>query len=79
MKRTVAAVALSISTPSFALMLPPSETKTICLDVFESENGVKYSGNCDQSENNVTLGAKILENGCAADQISYPQNEGDTP
>ncbi len=72
MKRTVsaAALALSVSTPSFALMLPPTATKTICLDTFESETGVKYSGNCDQAANNKELNLPLLENGCAEGQIS---------
>ena len=70
MKRTVAAIAMGISTPSFALMLPAQATKVICLDTFESEKGVKYAGNCDQAANNEILEATILENGCAADQIA---------
>ncbi len=69
-KRTVAALALSISSPSYALMLAPVKTKTICLDVYESETGVKYSGNCDQSANNAELNLEILENGCAEGQIA---------
>ncbi len=70
MKRTVAALALSISTPSFALMMPATATKTICLDTFESEAGVKYAGNCDQAANNKELNLAVLENGCAEGQIA---------
>jgi hypothetical protein len=70
MKRTVAALALSISTPSFALMIPASATKTICLDTYESETGVKFAGNCDQTPNNKEAGVALLENGCAEGQIS---------
>ncbi|RZA25960.1 MAG: hypothetical protein EOP10_05185 [Proteobacteria bacterium] len=72
MKRTVsaAALALSISTPSFALMLPPSATKTICLDSYESETGAKFAGNCDQAANNKELALPLLDNGCADGQIA---------
>lgn len=70
MKRTVAALALSVSTPSFALMMPAVKVKTICLDTYESETGVKFAGNCDQATNNAESGVKLLENGCAEGQIS---------
>jgi len=71
MKKTISAVALmASSTSAFALMAPPTQTKTICLDVYENEDGVKYAGTCDQAKNNQILGATILENGCAEDQIA---------
>lgn len=84
MKRSVslAALALSVSTPSFALMMPPVKTKTICLDSYEGAEGAKYAGNCDQAGNNAEAGVALLENGCAEGQIaltsvaypSYPIN-----
>lgn len=70
MKRTVAALALSVSTPSFALMMPPTKVKTICLDSYESEAGAKFAGNCDQAANNTELGLALLDNGCAEGQIA---------
>lgn len=69
-KTTVAALALSASSSSFALMAPPTQTKTICLEVYETAEGVSYSSGCDASSNNVELGLTILENGCAVDQVA---------
>lgn len=71
MKKSIAALALTASsTSAFALGFPPSETKTICLDVYENEDGVKYAGGCDQAKNNATLEKPLLANGCAEGQVS---------
>lgn len=68
--KTVAALALSASSSAFALIAPPQDTKTICVSVYETADGVKYAGGCDEVRNNEAAGLPILENGCAANQIA---------
>ena len=70
MKLTIAAVALSAATLALGLTPPPQETKTICLGIYESADGVERADSCDRARNNATLGLPLLENGCAAKQIS---------
>lgn len=74
MKKTIslAAIAISASTSSFALIGPPADmiTKTYCLDTYTTESGSMMAGTCDQSINNARRGAQIGENGCAENQIS---------
>lgn len=68
-KKTIAAVALSTSS-AFALIGPPTQTKTYCLDLYEGQSGATYAGTCDQTANNKTLKKPLLENGCAVDQVA---------
>ncbi|WP_141735035.1 hypothetical protein [Oligoflexus tunisiensis] len=76
-KKSVTALALTASSSAFALMRPPVETKTICLDMYESAEGAAYAGTCDQSDNNETLKKKILENGCAEGQLAMTAQKWD--
>ncbi len=69
-KSKIAAVAISAASMAYGLTPPPVQTKTICLSVFEDAEGVKRAGNCDNANNNATLGLPLLSNGCAEDQIS---------
>lgn len=64
---TIAAFALTASS-AFALIGPDTTTKTYCLDQYESDKGVSYTGSCDQTANNKALGKVLLENGCAEGQ-----------
>ncbi len=68
-KKTIAAVAITASS-AFALTPPPTAKKTICLDARETNQGTLIAGDCDQAKNNVILKKTILDNGCAAGQIS---------
>jgi hypothetical protein len=79
MKRTLAALTLSVATPSFANFAPPAEIKTICLGVYESANGAQYAGSCDESKNNEITGAALLENGCAEGQIAVTASRYESP
>ncbi len=74
MKKTIslAALAISASTSSFALIGPPTDmmTKTYCLETYTDMSGGMIAGTCDESANNVHRGAQIGENGCAEGQIA---------
>jgi hypothetical protein len=73
MKKSIAALALSASSASaFGLLFEPQNTeiKTICLGVYEDEQGVKYAGGCDEANNNGLLSKPLLSNGCAEGQIA---------
>lgn len=73
MKKTIATVAMiAASSSSFALMQLPSNQKptTLCVQMASAQDGSKYIGTCDESDNNVTLKKKIAVNGCAAGQAA---------
>lgn len=72
MKKTISltALAVSASAASFALIGPPQDTKTYCLDSYTDMSGSMMAGTCDQSRNNARSGAQLGENGCAAGQIA---------
>ncbi|HXW52749.1 MAG TPA: hypothetical protein VEL47_01460 [Myxococcota bacterium] len=67
---SLAALAISASTSSMALIAPPTDTKTYCLDVYTNASGGSFAGSCDQTDNNAETGAQVGGNGCAADQIA---------
>ncbi len=69
-KKTVALLALTISSSSFALRMQPIETKTVCLSSYELSDGSQRMGNCDESENNASLNKPVGENGCAENQVA---------
>ena len=70
MKKTIATIALTASPSAFALIGPGGETKTVCLNTYETAEGLLYAGSCDEAPNNEELGLEILENGCAEGQIA---------
>lgn len=74
MKKTIslAALAISASTSSFALIGPPApyEVKTYCLDFYGDATEGMIAGTCDQSQNNVSRGDQIGPNGCTEGQIA---------
>jgi hypothetical protein len=68
--KTISAFVLSASS-AFALVGPGRmDSKTLCVDVSEDNDGVFWGGTCDQSENNTKGNLKLLANGCAEGQIS---------
>lgn len=69
-KSKIAAVAISAASMAYGLTPPPVEVKTLCLSVYENNEGVKQAGTCDNARNNKTLGLPLLSNGCAENQIS---------
>ncbi len=69
-KKTITALTLSASSSAFSLMAPPVETKTICLQSYEGQDGSTFVGTCDQSRNNKILEKEILSNGCAKGQTA---------
>jgi hypothetical protein len=75
MKKTVAAIAILASTAaSQAMPLPPDpnapKPKTICLNMYQNQDGSTSLGNCDVSRNNIILKARLGQNGCAAEQAA---------
>lgn len=72
-KRTtisLAALAISASSSTFALIAGPTDTKTYCLEMYTDTCGSSYAGSCDQTANNERRGAQIGENGCAQGQVA---------
>lgn len=74
MKKTIslAALAISASTSSFALVMPPANMsyKTYCLDRYTDSDGNTTMGSCDQSPNNARGNAQVGQNGCTTDQAA---------
>jgi hypothetical protein len=74
MKKTIslAALAISASTSSFAIIGPPIDavTKTYCLATYTKEDGGMVAGTCDQTANNQLSDRQIGMNGCAEGQIA---------
>jgi hypothetical protein len=77
MKKTIAAVAIMASSTA-ALAFPgmpnpnqpPPVLKTICLNVYPEQDKSKVASDCDDSDNNATLGKQLKQNGCAGGQIA---------
>jgi hypothetical protein len=72
-KRTtisLAALAISASSSTFALIGSPNDTKTYCLEMYTDASGSSYAGSCDQTANNARRGTQIGENGCAQSQVA---------
>jgi hypothetical protein len=71
MRKTITVLAITASSSSaFALRAPTVETINYCLNTFQNDSGATFAGTCDQSANNTTKQVPLLENGCAAGQIS---------
>jgi|SwirhisoilCB3_FD_contig_31_6346778_length_339_multi_4_in_0_out_0_1 hypothetical protein len=70
MKKTIAAMALTVASTGFALMPPVAQTKTYCLSQYEAADGSKVNGTCDNTANNQAAGLKNLANGCPAGQAA---------
>lgn len=75
MKKTIASMALLVSTTSaFALIGPGGrdvpKPKTYCLSLYETEQNVAYVGDCDESDKNARYGLELKENGCADGQAA---------
>ena len=71
-QKTIAAFAVTASS-AFALIGPgfgQPETKQLCLDAYEANDGALFAGKCDQTRNNERNGRELLSNGCAVDQIA---------
>ena len=72
MKKTIASVALIASaTSASALIFNPEqvETKTYCLGFYESVEGKKFVGDCDEKAANKLYKLEVDENGCTENQV----------
>ena len=77
LKKSITAMTLAASSSAFALMAPPVATKTICLNLYESMEGVFFTGTCDQAENNELKQRPLLANGCAKGQTAMTATKWD--
>jgi hypothetical protein len=74
MKKSIslAALAISASTASFAIIGPPTniQIRNYCLKTLTNAVGGLTAGDCDETANNRQLNARLGPNGCADRQIS---------
>lgn len=75
MKKTVAAIAILASTvASNAMPLPTDpnapKPKTVCLNMYQNQDGSVSLGSCDAARNNVVLKKQLAQNGCAEGQAA---------
>jgi hypothetical protein len=79
MKKTIASLALlaSVSAHGIAPFGPgqksaprPQPAKKVCLGLVQHDDGSYQAGSCDRTEYNGMIGAELLENGCAEEQVA---------
>ncbi|MCB0393036.1 MAG: hypothetical protein KDD25_00670 [Bdellovibrionales bacterium] len=77
-KKTIAALAITAASSNAVAMRWPGsqdyENKTVCLSSYTDSNGLLYSGDCDNTANNVKFDKEILANGCAEKQSALATN-----
>ena len=75
MKKTVAAIAILASAAASQAMPPMPDPnapkpKTVCLKMYQNQDGSTSLGSCDASRNNIISKARLGQNGCAAEQAA---------